>query len=188
MRAICHPTIHQQYYYSGYKKLHAYKFQAVMTPDSIISSLSGPWFGKDGDWGVYLNSGLEFYLRRINDGLIPEERCYLYRDLVYTLSYGIIGGYKATIGRPLDPVLKAVNIHMSSMQVSVEHGFGKTMSLWSFNGFKGSLKIGLSPVAVYFLVAVLLSNIHSCFYRNETCNRFHCNPPSLSEYLTLHVS
>jgi len=105
--------------------------------------------------------------------------------LMYTLSYGIVSGYKATVGTPLNPVLKAMNAQMSSMRVSVEHGFGKTMSLWSFNGYKGGLKRGLSPVAGYFMVAVLLSNIHSCLYRNETCDRFYCDPPSLSTYLSL---
>ncbi|RPB03690.1 hypothetical protein L873DRAFT_91216 [Choiromyces venosus 120613-1] len=79
-----------------------------MTPDGIISSLLGPWFGKEGDWGVYLNSGIEYPLRKINDGRSPDERYYLYRDSIYTLSYGIIGGYKATIGIPLDPILKAL--------------------------------------------------------------------------------
>ena len=101
------------------------------------------------------------------------------------MSYGIVSGYKTTVGAPLNLVLKAMNAHISSIHVSIEHGFGKIMNLWAFNWYKWSLQSGLSPVACYFLVAVLLSNIHSCFYRNETCDRFYCDPPSLSTYLSL---
>ncbi|RPA95931.1 hypothetical protein L873DRAFT_1811989 [Choiromyces venosus 120613-1] len=135
-----------------------------ITPDGIVSSLADPWFGREGDWGMYIDSGLERHLRRINDGIEPND------------------GYKATIGLPLDPILKAINMHMSSMRISVEHGFGKMMNLWSFNGFKRNVKSGLSPIAGYFLVACFLSNIHSCLYRNETRDQFHCNLPSLSRY------
>jgi hypothetical protein len=109
----------------------------------------------------------------------------LYGDPAYTLSFGIISAYKAAPRQPLSLVLKEINAHISGMRVSVEHGFGKTMNLWSFNGFKTNLMIGLSPVAGYFLVAVLLSNIHSCVYCNQTCHLFHTNPPSLHDYLLL---
>ncbi|PWW71741.1 hypothetical protein C7212DRAFT_148763, partial [Tuber magnatum] len=109
--------------------------------------------------------------------------CYLYGDPAYALSYGIVSGYKATVELPLNPVLKAMNAYMSSMQVSVEHGFGKSINLWSFNEFKGSLKSGLLPIAGYFSVTILLSNIHSCLYRNKTCTGFHCYPSLLSSYL-----
>ncbi|RPB05834.1 hypothetical protein L873DRAFT_1825095 [Choiromyces venosus 120613-1] len=117
---ICRLTLHQRYYYSGYKKSHGFKFQAVITPDGIISCFAG----------------LENHLKEINQGMGSDERCYLYGDPVYALSYGIVSGYKATVGLPLNPVLKEMNAHMSSMRVSVEYGFGKTMNLWAFNGYK----------------------------------------------------
>jgi hypothetical protein len=37
-------------YYSGYKKAHGYKFQTVITPDGIMSSLAGPTVASHGDW------------------------------------------------------------------------------------------------------------------------------------------
>jgi hypothetical protein len=187
MRAICRPTSDQRRYYSGYKKCHAYKFQAIMTPDGILSSLAGPWPGREGDWGMFVSSGLEPKLRQINQGLTVGDRSYLYGDPAYALSYGVISSYKALPGQPLSPVLKAMNAHMSDMRVCIEHGFGKTMNLWGFNGHKTNLKSGISPVAGYYLVAILLSNIHSCIFRNQTCRRFHCDPPSLQDYLSLHA-
>ncbi|PWW74591.1 hypothetical protein C7212DRAFT_145834, partial [Tuber magnatum] len=169
--------------YSGYKKCHSIKFQAIMIPDGIISCLAGPWFGKDRDWKMYIYLGLEKHLREINQGTEPDEHCYLYGNPAYALLHGIVRRYRAIVGLPLNPVIKVMNTHMSSMRVSVEYGFGKTMNLWSFNRFKGSLKSGLLSVTGYFLVAVLFSNIHSCFHRNETCTHLHCNPPLLSSYL-----
>ncbi|RPB00727.1 hypothetical protein L873DRAFT_1896676 [Choiromyces venosus 120613-1] len=132
---ICRPTLHQRYYYSGYKKSHGFKFQAVITPDGIISCFAGSWFGKVGDWQMYIDSELENRLKEINQGMGVDERCYLYGNPAYALSYGIVSGYKATVGLPLNSVLKEMNAHMSSMHVSVEHGFGKTMNLWAFNGY-----------------------------------------------------
>jgi hypothetical protein len=184
MRAICRPDKNQRLYYSGYKKCHAIKFQAVTTPDGLMSHLAGPWPGHRGDWGMYLASGLQNKLRRLNARENPEDHCYLYGDPAYALSYGVISAYKARPGRPLDPILHEVNTAMSAMRISVEHSFGKTMMLWSFNGFKGDLKVGLSPVGAYFVVAVLLSNIHSCVYGNQTSQQFNCAPPSLHDYLS----
>jgi hypothetical protein len=44
---------------------------------------------------------------------------------------------------------------VSIFWVSVEHGFGKTMNLWSFNGLKRKLQVGLSPIAACFMVELL---------------------------------
>ncbi|PWW74667.1 hypothetical protein C7212DRAFT_209210, partial [Tuber magnatum] len=73
IRTICRPIHHQQYYYSGYKKYHTFKFQAVMIPDGIISYLAGTWFGQEGDWSMYIDSKLESHLRDINDGSESHE-------------------------------------------------------------------------------------------------------------------
>lgn len=184
MRAICRPMQNQRLYYSGYKKCHAIKFQAVTTPDGLISHLAGPCPGSKGDWGMYMSSGLQQRLRTINAAQNAEERFYLYGDPAYSVTYGIISAYKALSGQRLNPVLREVNALMSSLRISVEHSFGKTMNLWSFNGFKNDLKIGLSPAAAYFIVSVLFSNIHTCIHGNQTSIRFNCQPPSLYDYLS----
>src|SRR5437764_13851570 len=110
---------------------------------------------------------------------------YLYGDPAYTLSYGIIGAYKAQPNHPLNFTLRAVNTHMSSLRVSVEHGFGKTSNLWGFNTHGKNMKIGLSPVAGYYMVSILLANIHTCLYGSETGDRYNCHPPTIDVYLHL---
>jgi hypothetical protein len=80
MRAICRPMQNQHLYYSGFKKYHAIKFQAVTTPDGLISYLAGPWHIFKGDWGMYMSSGQQQQLRTINAAQNTEERFYLYGD------------------------------------------------------------------------------------------------------------
>lgn len=134
---------------------------------------------KCNDWTLYIQSGLEIHLRAINLNVPVENRLYLYRDIAYMLSYGIIGGYKASVGVPLSPLLKTMNTYMSGMCISIEHGFGKFSSLWSFISFKHNLKLGKSPVGSYFMMAVLFCNIHSCIYGNQTSKRFRYKTPTL---------
>ena len=75
-----------------------------------------------------------------------------------------------------------MNAIMSEVRVSVEHGFGKVMQNWSYIGFRNGLKIGLSPVGAYYMVSVLLTNIHTCLRGSQTSAQFEINPPSLEEY------
>jgi hypothetical protein len=191
MRAICRPKRNQRLYYSGYKKCHAIKFQAVTTPDGLMSHLSGPWQGRVGDYRMYLDSGLQERLRAVNQDENwvddEEQRLYIYGDSAYGLSDGCMSAYKAQPGRPLNPILREVNTQMSALRVSMEYEFGRTMMLWSFNGFKHDLKIGISPAAAYFMVAVLFCNIHSCFHGNQTSVQYDCPPPSVELYLSLHI-
>lgn len=182
MRAICRPLANQYWYYSGYKKCHALKYQAAITPDGLISHLVGPYMGSWGDWEVYNHANLDLVLRNLYHN---QERLYLYGDPAYYLSYRVIPPYKALPGVPLNPVLQEINAHMSSLRISIEHGFGQTMMLWSFNSFRTGLKIRLSPVAAYFLISVLFSNIHTCLYGNQTSQKFQCIPPTIDEYLHL---
>jgi len=191
MQAICRPKQNQCLYYSGYKKCHAIKFQAVTTPDRLISHLSGPWLGNVGDFQMYLESELQEKLRVVNldeNGVDDkEQRLYIYGDPAYSLSYSCMSAYKALPSRPLNPILSEINAQMSALCVSVEHGFGRVMMQWSFNGIKHDLRIGISPVAVYFMVVVLFCNIHSCFHGNQTSDRYNCPPPLLDLYLNLHI-
>jgi hypothetical protein len=47
---ICRPVENQRLYYTGYKRFDAVKYQAIFTTDGLISSLAGPYLGKEGDW------------------------------------------------------------------------------------------------------------------------------------------
>ena len=52
LKVICRPSRYQRRWYSGYKKCHAVKFQAIVTSDGLISHLRGPFKGKLGGWAA----------------------------------------------------------------------------------------------------------------------------------------
>ena len=58
MHATCHPQENQELYYSGYKKCHVVKYQAVSTPDGLITHLAGPYTGQESKWTAYQSSSL----------------------------------------------------------------------------------------------------------------------------------
>ena len=80
---ICRPFIDQQESYSGPKKMHAFNYQAIVTPDGLLSSLMGLYIGKRGDLGMMQLSNLENYLRDMNQRRSIEERLFLYGDPAY---------------------------------------------------------------------------------------------------------
>ena len=56
--------------------------------------------------------------------------------------------------------------------------------MWASNTHKYSQKIGNSPVAACYLVAVLLTNIQTCISdENQMAKHFECKAPTLVEYL-----
>ena len=185
LKVICRPGQEQRQFYTGYKKAHAIKWQAIKTPDGLISSLAGPFEGRLGDWLVWQQSGLEGILRILFTHLPAEKRLYLYGDAAYSLSFAVLGGYKARVNHELNDAEREYNEQMSKYRIAVEHGFGKVVNLWSFIAFRNGLKIGLSPVAAYYSVAVLLTNIHTCFNSSQTNSQFDLPPPSLAMYLEL---
>lgn len=122
---------------------------------------------------------------QVFDEYTIEERLWLYGDPAYQGSYGIMGSYRAFANRPVTHIQKKFNRRMSKLRIAVEHGFALHQNLWTFNGFRLGLKIEQSPVAAYYVVAVLLSNIYTCLRGNQTSKQFAMDPPSLEEYLKL---
>ena len=52
VRPICRPGQNQRVLYNGHKRVHAIKFQSVVTPDGMIANLHGPVEGKRHDSGM----------------------------------------------------------------------------------------------------------------------------------------
>ncbi|KAK9427130.1 hypothetical protein V1505DRAFT_67535 [Lipomyces doorenjongii] len=76
------------------------------------------------------------------------------------------------------------NIEMSGVRISVEQMFGLALQRWTFNGFKRALKLESSPVATFYMVSILLTNIKTCLDGcNEVPDAFGCDPLLLTDYL-----
>ena len=185
LNATCRPMMDQQQYYSGHKRKHGYKYQAIVTPDGLVSSLMGPFIGRRGDWRMVQMSQLQERLRAVNAGRPPSLALYLYGDPAYTTVYGIMGPFKNHQDRPRTSAQYAYNLRMSRLRIEVEHGFALHQNLWTMNGFHISLKVG-QGAAVCYAVSVLLANIWTCLRGNQTSQRFRIAPPNVEDYLRLN--
>ena len=75
------------------------------------------------------------------------------------------------------------NHSMSKVRECVEWGFGKVVAIFAFVDFKKNQKVFLQPVGCMYIIAVLLINIHTCFYSSQTSQYFNVDPPNVHEYL-----
>jgi hypothetical protein len=60
-QGYCHPTGNeeQRRVYSGHKKFHGNNYQAIVTPDGLVSLLMGLFMGPTNDWTMWRHSGCE---------------------------------------------------------------------------------------------------------------------------------
>jgi hypothetical protein len=73
---------------------------------------------------------------------------------------------------------------MSQVRITIEQLFGRVVTIWGFIGHKYQQKAGQSPVAAYYMVAVLLTNLMSYMRGgNLVSDYFGTTPPTLREYL-----
>ena len=61
---------------------------------------------------------------------------------------------------------------MSEVRESVEWEFGDITNYFKFIDFTQGLKIGLSPVAKFYIACGLLHNARNCLYPNQTSTFF----------------
>lgn len=175
----------QKRLYSGYYKEHGLKYQAIATPDGLISHVSEPYLGADNDWQIWRQSGVGDKLRTIMAG---HETLYVFGDNAYGDLFGIIPPYRDNRRfRWLSDEQRASNHHLSSARITVEQAFGKLTTNWTYTKFSESLYSASQPVAAYYLNTVFLNNILACFNSTEDliAKRFNCPPPTIEEYLGL---
>jgi hypothetical protein len=183
---IARPIEGQEDYYSGYKKHHSIKFEGIVTPDGLISHLGGPRHGPIGDWKLWMESGMPEILAELFDGVSDMEKLWLYGDRAYSNSNGVIGAISRIGDRLLTREEREHNVAMSQYRISVEWSFGKVVNLWGHCAFAKGLRVGLQAVGTMYVVAVLLTNVHSCLYGCQVAQYFNTKSPSLEDYL--HVS
>ena len=180
LRAICRPTRHQRIVYNGHKRFHGLKFQSVVTPDGIVAHLFGPVVGRVHDARLFNESGLLPILEEHFNVPAPLGPFYLYGDPAYGLNRWVVCPYK---GAHLTAAQEEFNRRMSSVREAVEWAFGKVVNLFAFVDYKKNLKLGLQQVGSFYIVAVLLTNCHTCLYGGQISDKFGVAPPTLQDYL-----
>jgi hypothetical protein len=178
VRAICRPGRDQRIVYNGHKRVHALKYQAVVTPDGIIAHMAGPFEGRMHDARILNESGLQAPMAVCLHG--EHGPYYVYGDPAYGISPHLQSPHK---GADLSADEMAFNRSMSPVRESVEWAFGKIVGLFAFVDFKKNQKLGLQQVGSFYLCAALLTNCHTCLYGGLTSDNFAVDPPSIEAYL-----
>jgi hypothetical protein len=158
LKGICRPGINQEVTYSGHKRKHGLKYQALSTPNGLIAHCYGPVEGRRHDSGMYQESGLDQQLQQI---FLTTGKA-IYGDSAYANKAYLWTPFKsARISRDQ----QEFNTTMSTVRESVEWSFGKLSSIFGFIDFHKNQKVYLQPVAKYFLVSTLLCNAHTCVWK-----------------------
>lgn len=183
-RGFSRPVQRQRDYYSGHYHGHGFKYQAIVTPDGLVSSLVGPFHGRDNDWSIWQSSIVP---SKLDELLLPRERYYVYGDLAYSNHPGVMAPYRHQFGfRYLTTEQRAFNRRLSKVRIAVEHAFGRTQSLWTYTAFTKGLELGRQAVAAFFRVSILMTNLYTCTSgHNQSSIRFVCPPPTVETYLCI---
>ena len=179
VRQMCRPTRHQREVCNGHHRVHALKFQSIVTPNGLIANLYGPMAGRRHDSALLHASGVQAYMQQNMISPDGQPMC-IYGDPAYPLTAHVKRPHR---GQHLTAEQQAFNTAMSRVRQCVEWEFGKVVRLWAFLDFNFFFKLYLSPVGKLYMVGVLLTNCHTCLHGSETSQYFKLNPPSLEEYL-----
>jgi nuclease HARBI1 len=91
--AISRPSgARQRARYSGHKRKHSLKFQAISAPDGLVLHLSGPMEGRRHDMLLYNESGIDQVLKPSLS--ISGRPYYEYGDVAYTFRPYLHVGFK----------------------------------------------------------------------------------------------
>ncbi|KAF8594374.1 hypothetical protein BDV93DRAFT_171512 [Ceratobasidium sp. AG-I] len=172
----------QEVMYSGYKKAHAFKYNAVATPDGLVAHCSTPVEGRRTDGGVLIESGFDLLLEEHSRG-VHGQRLFVYADSAYGVSNTIISATKNL--RKRSPTEQEFYSKMARYRMCVEWAFGKVFNYFSSLEFKRTRRLGQHAVGRDFIVAVLFTNAHTCLYGSVTSRAYHLSPPSLEDYFQL---
>jgi hypothetical protein len=166
----------QRSVYNGHPRRHCLNWQGVTTPDGIIVSMFGPVESRRHDSTMLAESRL---LQRLetHPAKIFDGKC-IYGDPAFGCSEYVCCPYPMSEPGSSEA---AFNSDMSSVREAVEWSFGRLKNLWAFLQFDKKQRVRQSPIGKMWLVAVLLTNCHTCLQPEGN----QISQPSLEEMLCL---
>lgn len=182
----CRPVIGQESIFSGYKRYHALKYQALTIPNGLIVHLCGPFEGRHNDNHLLATSKIldqfaefAFWPDLPVNAPAHQQNFIIFGDPAY--------GYGPHLASPfakddISDEEKEWNFEMSQVRIEVEHGFGVVVNLWPFLDIFCKMQVLLSPVGCYYQVGVLLLNALNCLQPNQIAQVFDLLPPTLQDY------
>ena len=180
VRPIPKPTYLQAAVYNGKDRVHAIKYQALVTPDGMLQQLAGPWPGSRHDMHMLHQSQLRAFVRSLparGDG----TSFVVYADQGYAESAEVETPY---FDGAANAVHEGINQAMASSRIAVEWAFGDIVALWASLDMKRTQQLlSQRKIAQVYLVAGLLTNFMNCFHPNKGSQYFRVAPPTFEEYV-----
>lgn len=178
LKHTCRPRKNQKEVYSGHKRHHGLKYQAVQCPNGLVCHAYGPSLGKVHDSTMYRESGLDDLLQQVqgNNG----RQLAIFGDAAYALRPYLYTPYKGAV---LTPAKQEFNNAMQPVRLCVEWSFDKLTKNFAFTNYYSNQKIFLQQLAKQYLAATLFTNCHTCLYGSQTSTFFDLAPPTLEQYL-----
>ena len=172
---MCRPSIWQRLVFNGHKRYHSTGWQGLMAPNGIIAQLYGPCLGTAAD--AYMVGASR--LIEILEGDFPDF--YVYADLGYGISPKIQHGFYRLSSTQEESMYNKL---WSRARICVEWGFGGVRENFKTLSYSRGAKPLEQPIAVWYMVAVLLRNCIVCMRgQDEVSTHFGLRPPPLDEYL-----
>ena len=183
VRGVRRPLYGQEAIYSGHKKTHGMKYQALGLPDGLLAAVTGPRSARRHDSRVLVESTLEDEIRRLQRNTGVDYIAYA--DAAYSNTDVIMAGFDR-VQRAADEDKEWLTKTMNADRTSVEWLFGIVCNKFRWVDYKDGNKIGKTAVGCYYIVAILLTNCITCLRGgNQHYARFECPPPTLHEYLNM---
>jgi len=178
---ICRPMNDQEEFYSGQKHFHSIKYQAITTPDGIIIHVGGPFSGRRHDARLADDSRIRSYLSEHARSPTGVQMV-VYGDEGYGQSDEIKAPFRGNI---LTAEQNLRNESMRRPRLCAEWSFGFMSNNFGLINYYQKLRVGLSPIGLYFPVAALFCNLLRCFGRGSTTlSYYQMAAPTPQEYLT----
>jgi len=179
LQHVARPGRHQGVLYSGNDRVHGLKWQGIMLPNGIMPFPFGPICGSNHDAEMLRRSGLFQALDHIMQHAAGTYA--LFGDLAYPNHRYM---HRPFEGAEPGSWQDRFNLVMSGVRIAVEWGFGKIMSNFQYLNHEENLKVLRQPVGIYYPVANILANCHTCLYGSITGDYFDLEPPDLNDYLS----
>lgn len=180
VRPIPKPSYLQAAVYNGKDRVHAIKYQALVTPDGMLNQLAGPWPGARHDMHMLHQSKLREFVRDL-PSRADGTSFTVYADQGYAESPEVETPY---FDGAANAIHEAINQAMASSRIAVEWAFGDIIVLWASLDMKRVQQLlSQRKVAQVYLVAGLLTNFMNCFHPNKGSQYFRVAPPIFEEYV-----
>jgi hypothetical protein len=159
------------------------KYQALVAPDGIIVHVSHAACGNVHDLTIYRSSGLADILQQHAWEPRGRVRLAIYGDPAYQLGAHVLRPYH--VHALMTPWQHAFNQTMAKQRVMAEWALGKIVCYFSALDFSPTQRVLSTPLALHFKVAVLFTNLQTCYFGSQTSRRFQMDSPTVAEYLGL---